>query len=267
MEKVTAPTLIKMKQEGRKITVLTAYSYSMARLLDEAQIPVLLVGDSCGMVEAGSDSTLPVTVDEIIYHTRSVARACKSALVVADMPFMSYEVSAEEAVKNAGRLVKEGGAEAVKLEGGSKKSIEAIEAIVEAGIPVMGHLGLTPQSVLKLGGYKVQGRGDDAGTAMVEEARAVEAAGSFSVVLECVPEALAKRITEELTIPTIGIGAGISCDGQVLVINDILGLDATVRLPKFVKKYAELSEVILKAASDFKEDVESGIFPAKEHSY
>lgn len=267
MNKVTAPAVIKMKKDGEKIAVLTAYSYPIARLLDKAGIPVILVGDSSGMVEAGYDSTLPVTVDEIIYHTRAVKRGCTFALVVADMPFMSYEASAEDALRNAGRLVKEGGAEAVKLEGGCESSVSAIEAIVKAGIPVMGHLGLTPQSVLSFGGYKVQGRGDVAAEEILEEARAVEAAGAFGIVLECVPKNLARRITKELTIPTIGIGAGIGCDGQVLVVNDILGLNGVEKVPKFVKKYAELSEVILKAAVEFKEDVEGGTFPEEEHSY
>ena len=218
------------------------------------------------MVEAGLSTTLPVTVDEMIYHTRSVARACSSAMVVVDMPFMSYQASVEDAVRNAGRLVKEGGASAVKVEGGIKAA-SVIKAIVSADIPVMGHIGLTPQSVLALGGYKVQGREKSRAMEIVKDAKAVEKAGAFAVVLECVPMTLAARITRLLRIPTIGIGAGPSCDGQVLVINDMLGLSDTENPPRFVKTYANLNSIIKKAVIEYKEDVENGDFPSKEHCY
>ena len=255
-----------MKKQGKRIPVLTAYTYSIARVLDSSGIPVILVGDSVGMVEAGLSTTLPVTVDEMIYHTRAVARACSSAMVVVDMPFMSYQASVEDAVRNAGRLVKEGGASAVKVEGGVKAA-PVVKAIVSADIPVMGHIGLTPQSVLALGGYKVQGREKSRAMEIVKDAKAVEKAGAFAVVLECIPMALAARITRLLRIPTIGIGAGPSCDGQVLVINDMLGLSDTENPLRFVKTYANLNSIIKKAVIEYKEDVESGDFPSKEHCY
>lgn len=267
MKKVTIKVIQKMHEDGIKIPVLTAYGFAMASLLDKAGLPLLLVGDSVGMVEAGYDSTIPVTVDEMIYHTRSVQRGAKYALVIADMPFMSYQVSIEDALMNAGRLVKEGGAEGVKVEGGTRCA-EVIRAIREAEIPVMGHVGLTPQSVNVMGGYKVQGRGAEAANAVMEDARAVEEAGAFAVVLEAVPSELAADITDALTIPTIGIGAGPGCDGQVLVLNDMLGLNVTTDvLPKFVKQYADLSAVITEAAGDFVREVISGTYPDKEHSY
>lgn len=266
MKNITVTDVLKMKKQGKRIPVLTAYTYSIARVLDSSGIPVILVGDSVGMVEAGLSTTLPVTVDEMIYHTRAVARACSSAMVVADMPFMSYQASVEDAVRNAGRLVKEGGAAAVKLEGGVKAA-SVIKAIVSADIPVMGHVGLTPQSVLALGGYKVQGREKSRATEIVKDAKAVEKAGAFAVVLECVPMTLAARITRLLRIPTIGIGAGPSCDGQVLVINDMLGLSDAENPPRFVKTYVNLNSIIKKAVSEYREDVESGNFPSKEHCY
>ena len=266
MKKITVTDIFNMKKQGKRIPVLTAYTYSIARVLDSSGIPVILVGDSVGMVEAGLSTTLPVTVDEMIYHTRAVARACSSALVVVDMPFMSYQASVEDAVRNAGRLVKEGGASAVKVEGGVKAA-PVVKAIVSADIPVMGHIGLTPQSVLALGGYKVQGREKSRAMEIVKDAKAVEKAGAFAVVLECIPMALAARITRLLRIPTIGIGAGPSCDGQVLVINDMLGLSDTENPLRFVKTYANLNSIIKKAVIEYKEDVESGDFPSKEHCY
>ncbi|CAG1065946.1 3-methyl-2-oxobutanoate hydroxymethyltransferase [uncultured bacterium] len=264
MKKVTAVDIARMKEEGRKIPVLTAYDFATAKILDDAGVPVLLVGDSAGMVEAGYDTTLPVTVDEIIYHTRAVARGRVAALVVSDMPFGSYQASIDDARRNAVRLVKEGGAEAVKLEGG-RRTAEAVRAIAAMDVPVMGHVGLTPQSVHRMGGYKVQGKGREA-EEIIEDAIAIEDAGAFSIVLEGVPAQLAKDITERLTIPTIGIGAGPDCDGQVLVVNDMLGLTGN-RVPKFVKRYADLRNIIYLAASEYVKDVEKGTFPTKEHSY
>jgi len=265
MKKVTVVDIAKMKEEGRKIPVLTAYDFATARILDDAGVPVLLVGDSAGMVEAGYETTLPVTVDEIIYHTRAVARGRESAFVVADMPFGSYQASIDDARRNAVRLVKEGGAEAVKLEGG-RRAAEAVRAIAAMDVPVMGHVGLTPQSVHRMGGYRVQGKGRTEAEEILEDALAIEDAGAFSIVLEGVPALLAKEITARLSIPTIGIGAGPDCDGQVLVVNDMLGLTGN-RVPKFVKRYADLRNVIFLAASEYVKDVEKGAFPSKEHSY
>ena len=264
-KKITVVDIAKMKNKGVRFAVLTAYGFQIAGLVDRAGIPVILVGDSVGMVEAGYASTLPVTMDEMIYHTRAVRRGTKRALVVADMPFMSYQVSVEEAKANAGRLVKEAGAEAVKLEGGAR-SVEAIRAIVDMGIPVMGHVGLTPQSVNAFGGYKVQGRGEDAERVMAD-ALMIEEAGAFSVVLECVPSELSVKITKKLKIPTIGIGAGIGCDAQVLVINDMLGLGDKENMPKFVRQYADLETDILTAVERFSRDVMQGKFPNKEESW
>jgi len=265
MKKVTVVDIAKMKEEGKKIPVLTAYDFSTARVLDEAGVPVLLVGDSAGMVEAGYDTTLPVTIEEIIYHARAVARGRQNALVVVDMPFGSYQTSLDDARRNAVRLVKEGGAEAVKLEGG-RRMAKTVEAIAAIDIPVMGHVGLTPQSVHRMGGYRVQGRVRSEADLILEDALAIEGAGAFAVVLEGVPARLASEITEKLSIPTIGIGAGPGCDGQVLVINDMLGLTGPT-VPKFVKRYADLRSAIFNAASEFVKDVEEGRFPSKEHSY
>lgn len=262
--KYSALDIMKMKAEGRKIPVLTAYSYSISKILDEAGIPLLLVGDSSGMVEAGYDTTIPVTLDEMIYHTRAVVRGRASALVVTDMPFGSYQTGADDARRNAARLVKEGGAEAVKLEGGVR-SAEAIAAIVAMDVPVMGHVGLTPQSVHRMGGYKVQGKTKTDADALMEDALAVEDSGAFSVVLEGIPASLAREITGRLTIPTIGIGAGPYCDGQVLVVNDMLGL--TVKVPKFVKKYSDLNSLIGRSVAEYIKDVVEGGFPSKDHSY
>ena len=264
-DKITAPHIVKMKQRGEKITCLTAYDYSFARLLDEAGVEMLLVGDSLGCVVQGNHNTLAVTMDEMIYHTRLVAHGRKRALVIGDMPFLSYQVSKEKALENAGRFLQEGGAEAVKLEGGVTMR-ETIETLVNAGIPVMGHVGLTPQSVHQFGGYKVQGRQKDRREAVLRDAIAVEEAGAFSVVLEGMPMDLAEEITERLTIPTIGIGAGAGCDGQVLVIHDMLGLfdDFT---PKFVKRYADLKTMISGAVKNYISEVKEQKFPAEEHSF
>jgi 3-methyl-2-oxobutanoate hydroxymethyltransferase len=264
-EKVTVPGISKMKHEGRKITCLTAYDYSLARILDNAGVDVLLVGDSVGCVVQGQPNTLAVTMDEMIYHTRSVARGRKRALVVGDMPFLSYQVSREQALRNAGRFLQEAGAEAIKLEGGVAMS-DTIAAIVNAGIPVMGHVGLTPQSVHRFGGYKIQGREKGQHEIIVRDALAVQEAGAFAIVLEGVPTALAKDISERLTIPTIGIGAGIHCDGQVLVVHDMLGLfdDFT---PKFVKRYADIKGLMSAAVKSFIEDVRERKFPGEEHSF
>lgn len=273
MKRITAPDIIAMKRGKIKIAVLTAYNFHTAKILDLAGIPVILVGDSAGMVEAGMDTTLTVTVDELIYHTRSVARAVRRSLVVADMPFGSYQVSVVEAKKNAVRLVKEGGAQAVKVEGG-KKTCEAVKAVVDLDIPVMGHIGLTPQSVHKFGGYKVQGKGRAEAKDIIRDARLLEKAGAFAIVLECIPAALAREVTKAVSVPTIGIGAGPYCDGQVLVINDMLGLSVPLAgsekrpvMPRFVKKYADLYPVITKAVCEFKKEVEAGKFPSKEHCY
>ncbi len=264
-EKVTVPDIAKKKHQGEKIACLTAYDYSFARILDQAGVDILLVGDSVGCVFQGQANTLPVTLDEMVYHTRAVVRGRKRALVVGDMPFLSYQISREQAIHNAGRLLQEGGAEGVKLEGGL--AIQAtIEAIVKIGIPVMGHVGLTPQSVHRFGGYKVQGKSREQREAVMGDALAVEDAGAFAVVLEGIPLDLAKEISERLAIPTIGIGAGPHCDGQVLVIHDMLGLfdDFT---PKFVKRYADMKEVVTAAVKSFIADVRERKFPGEEHSF
>jgi 3-methyl-2-oxobutanoate hydroxymethyltransferase len=264
-EKITVPHILKMKQRGEKITCLTAYDYSFARILDEAGVEMLLVGDSLGCVVQGNHNTLAVTMDEMIYHARLVARGRKRALVIGDMPFLSYQASQEQALMNAGRFVKEAGAEAVKLEGGVAVK-ETMAAIVNAGIPVMGHIGLTPQSVHRFGGYRIQGREKARREMVLRDAEAVEEAGAFSVVLEGMPLDLAQEITERLTIPTIGIGAGMHCDGQVLVIYDMLGLfdDFT---PKFVKRYADLKSVVTGAVRDYVGEVKERKFPLEEHSF
>ena len=265
MPKFTITDLYQKKAEGRKITMLTAYDFPTAQIVDEAGIDIALVGDSLGMVVQGIDSTLPVTMDEMIYHTRMVSRAVKTALVVGDMPFLSYQAGVDEAVRNAGRFLKEAGAEAVKLEGGTAVA-GTIRAIVAAGIPVMGHIGLTPQHVHALGGFKVQGRDEASREKVLADARAVQESGAFSVVLEALPAPLAKEIGGMLSIPTIGIGAGPHCDGQVLVIHDLLGLFDRFT-PKFVKRYANLKEQAVNAVKQFKQDVEDGGFPSEEHSF
>jgi len=262
--KITVPTILEKKQKKEKITMLTCYDYSTAVLIDRAGIDMLLVGDSVGVVFSGYENTLPVTVEEILYHTKAVVRGRKNALVVADMPFLSYQSSTEEAVRNCGLMLK-AGAEAVKLEGGVE-ICEIVSKLFLSGIPVMGHIGLTPQSVNVLGGYKVQGKTEETRKKLIESAKALESAGAFSIVLECVPEDVAKEITEILTIPTIGIGAGRFTDGQVLVINDILGLFEGFR-PKFVKRYVDLAVPIEKAVRDYIEEVKEGKFPAEENIF
>ncbi|MDN5292961.1 MAG: 3-methyl-2-oxobutanoate hydroxymethyltransferase [Eubacteriales bacterium] len=265
MSRVTTVQLRKMKEAGEKITVLTAYDYSMARLLDEAGIDVLLVGDSLGQVVLGYDSTIPVSMEDMIHHSRAVARGARRAMVVADMPFLSYQVSVEDCLYNAGRLLKEGGAHAVKLEGG-REIVDRVKALVAAGIPVMGHLGLLPQAVHVTGGYRVQGRDEDSARRIVEDARLLEEAGAFSLVLECVPASVAAEIARAVSIPVIGIGAGAGCDGQVLVTYDLLGLFSDFT-PRFVKRYADLRPLVLDALRRFKEEVREGIFPGPEHSF
>lgn len=262
--KITVPKLIEKKKNNEKISMLTAYDYTMAKLLDRNDVDMLLVGDSVGPIFSGYENTLPVTVDEILYHTKAVVRARQNALVVSDMPFLSYQTSVEDAVKNCGMMLKIG-AEAVKLEGGIEIA-ETVLALTSSGIPVVGHIGLTPQFVNIIGGYKVQGKTDEAKTNLLESAKALEKAGAFSIVLECVPEDVAKEITESVAIPTIGIGAGRFCDGQVLVINDIIGLFEGHR-PKFVKRYLDLAPLIERAVKDYVQDVRSGRFPTENHIY
>lgn len=261
---ITVNTILSMKKKGEKIVSLTAYDFVSARILDEAGIEIILVGDSAANVFAGEKTTLPITMEEMLYHTRVVARGVKNALVIADMPFLSYQVSLETAISNAGRFLQIGAC-GVKLEGG-KPVLETVKRLVDLGIPVMGHLGLTPQSIHKFGGYKIQGSGEAAAAQMIEDARALQAAGCFSVVLEKIPRTLARKITETIEIPTIGIGAGLYCDGQILVLHDLLGLyeDFT---PKFVKRYGQLGEQIRRAVQDYKKEVKEGIFPDKEHSF
>jgi 3-methyl-2-oxobutanoate hydroxymethyltransferase len=264
-QRVRTVTLQEMKREGRKITTLTAYDYPMALLIDRAGIDVVLVGDSGGMTVLGYETTVPVTMDEMLMMTRAVTRAVKRAMVVADMPFMSYEADPAEAVRNAGRFVKEGLAHAVKLERGLP-SLRAARAIVEAGIPVMGHVGLTPQTAVLHEGFKVQGRGLDAARRILDDAVALEKVGVFAIVLEAIPSGLAKVITERLSIPTIGIGAGPHCDGQVLVTHDLLGYFDRFH-PKFTKRYADLARVIGDAVGRFREEVTDGRFPDASHAY
>jgi 3-methyl-2-oxobutanoate hydroxymethyltransferase len=254
-----------MKADGEKICALTCYDYPTARIMDKCGIDIILVGDSVGVVFSGFDNTLPVTLEDILYHTRAVVRAKPDALVVADMPFLSYQVDMGEARRNAGRLVKEGGAEAVKLEGGSNVA-DVIRAIVDMDVPVMGHIGLTPQSIHRMGGYKVQGKKEEQGEKLLADALAVQSAGAFSVVLEGMPLDLARRITAELSIPTIGIGAGPHCDGQILVVHDILGICEKYS-PKFVKRYADAETLISSAVSRYSQEVKSGEFPDEEHSF
>ena len=263
MAKMTLPQLTEKKRNGTKITVLTAYDYPTARIVDQAGIDVILVGDSLGMVCLGYPDTVPVTMDAMLHHTAAVTRGTENALVVADMPFMSYQISDPEAVRNAGRFCQEARADCVKLEGG-RAMADRVAAIVRAGIPVMGHIGLTPQTATQLGGYKVQGNDPQAAELLLADAKALEAAGAFSIVLECVPAAVAARITSEVGVPTIGIGAGSGCDGQVLVFHDLVGLyDRFV--PKFVKQYAKLATTMRKAVEEYRDDVTAGRFPGKEH--
>ncbi len=265
MARITTASIREKKQKKEKITMLTAYDYGMALLVDEAGIDMILVGDSVGNVQLGYENTLAVTMEDMVHHTKAVVRASKNAMVVADLPFLSYHVSVEEAVRNAGRLNQEGGAQAVKLEGGEER-LPVVRAILDAEIPIVAHIGLTPQSVNQFGGFKVQGKDLETARKLIQDAKLLEEAGVFSIVLEGVPSALAQRITASLTIPTIGIGAGPDCDGQVLVINDMLGISRG-HIPKFVKKFADLAPIIIQAMEDYKEEVEKGTFPGKEHCY
>ena len=258
----TIQDLAAWKREGRKFPMLTAYDFPTAQILDEAGIPVLLVGDSVANNVLGYETTLPVTMDEMLHHARAVARGAKEALLVGDMPFLSYQASTEEAIRNAGRFLKEGGMHAVKVEGAR---FELAEALVSIGIPVMGHLGLTPQSVHAMGGYRVQARSDEAAERLLASALQLDKSGIFSLVLEGIPAEVARRVTESISAPTIGIGAGPHCDGQVLVINDLLGLGGSY--PKFVKPFAHLREDITRAVRAFADEVESGSFPDEGHSY
>ena len=265
VRRVTVPDLREMKRRGEKIAVLTAYDYLFARLVDGAGVDVVLVGDSLAQVMLGLDSTLPVTLDDMIHHARAVRRGVERALLVVDLPFLTYQVSREDAVRNAGRVLQETCASAVKLEGGSPAIAETVRALVEAGIPVMGHLGFTPQSVNVIG-VKVQGRGGDGRERLLAEARRLEEAGAFSIVLELVPGALAEEITQAVSVPTIGIGAGVGCDGQVLVLHDMLGLNAGFQ-PKFLRRFAEVGELATAGVGSFVQAVKGGEYPGAEHTF
>ncbi len=263
--KTTVTDFFKAKEKGEKLTVLTAYDYSIAKLMDESSIDSILVGDSLGMVCLGYENTLSVTMEDMIHHSKAVVRGAKNTMVVVDMPFMSYQVSTESAVVNAGRIIKETGATAVKLEGGAEM-VDTIKAIVRAQIPVMGHLGLTPQSVNVMGGFKVQGKTEEAAKKLIEDAKKLEEAGVFSIVLECVPAKLAELISKEISVPTIGIGSGNECDGQVLVYHDMLNMFSGFK-PKFVKTFANIGEQIKEGFEKYVEEVKSGSFPAEEHTF
>jgi 3-methyl-2-oxobutanoate hydroxymethyltransferase len=262
---VTVNDFFSKKTAHESISMITAYDFPFAMLCDEAGIDAILVGDSLGMVVQGLETTLPVTMDEMIYHTKMVSRAARRAMVIGDMPFMSYHTGTRDAVQNAGRFLKEAGASAVKLEGGPEVE-EHIRAVTRADIPVMAHIGLTPQAIHRMGGYKVQGKTEDEANSLMKAARAVQDAGAFALILEAIPMDLAKRITEEMTIPTIGIGAGPHCNGQVLVLHDVIGLFERFT-PKFVKRYANMKEEVLKALRAYKDEVEKGIFPSEEQSF
>ncbi|TET26266.1 MAG: 3-methyl-2-oxobutanoate hydroxymethyltransferase [Dehalococcoidia bacterium] len=263
--RITVSQIREMKPKGEKITMLTAYDYVTAGLVDEAGVPLILVGDSLGMVVLGYESTIPVTMEEMLHHTRAVVRGTKKAMVIGDMPFMTYHVSVDDALRNAARFIQEGGAQAVKLEGGVNVA-EKVKRIVDCGMPVMGHIGLTPQSIHQLGGFKVQGKTPQAAQKLLDDARALEEAGAFSIVLETVPAPLATLITQKVSVPTIGIGAGIGCDGQVQVINDILG-SFTDFVPRHAKQYANLTDIIKKAITDYHEEVKAGKFPTGKQSF
>ena len=254
-----------MKQKGEKITMITAYDYSTAKIVDEVGVPLILVGDSLGMVVLGYESTIPVTLEEMIHHTKTVVRGTKQAMVIGDMPFMTYHLSVEDALRNAARFIQEAGAQAVKLEGGVTVA-DKIKRIVDCGIPVMGHIGLTPQSIHQFGGFKVQGRSPEAAARLLEDARAVEEAGAFAVVLETVPTPLATLITKKINIPTIGIGAGPGCDGQVQVINDVLG-SYTDFVPKHAKQYAKIADIVRNAITQYNNEVTSGAFPTDKQGF
>jgi len=263
--RVTINQIKEMKQKGEKITMLTAYDYSTAKIIDEVGIPLILVGDSLGMVVLGYESTIPVTMDEMLHHTKAVVRGTKQAMVIGDMPFMTYHICVGDALKNAARFIQEAGAQAVKLEGGVTVA-ETVSRIVDCGIPVMGHLGLTPQSIHQFGGFKVQGRTPETATKLLKDAQALEEAGAFAIVLETVPAPLATLITQKIGIPTIGIGAGVGCDGQVQVINDILGSFADF-VPKHAKQYAKLVDIMSKAIAEYYEEVKAGTFPTDKQSF
>lgn len=263
--RVTVPRLLRMKQSGERIAMVTAYDATFARMIDEGGADILLVGDSLGMVVQGLDTTLPVTVDEMVYHCRAVSRGARRALVVGDMPFLSAQITPEEALRNAGRFLAEGGAHAVKLEGG-RSAAPTVRRLVDAGIPVMGHVGLLPQSVHAMGGFRVQGKTENAAARILDDAHAIAEAGAFSVVLEGVPSDLAAQVTRELGVPTIGIGAGPECDGQVLVCYDLLGLTPDLK-PKFVKRYAELYAEGRDAVARYCSEVRAGSFPSEEHGF
>lgn len=265
MAKVTTTQLIEKKHNAEKITSVTAYDFSTAKTLDEAGIDFILVGDSLGMVVLGYENTLSVTIDDMVHHTKAVSRGVKRALVVTDMPFMSYQVSVEETLRNAGRLIKDAGAHAVKIEGG-RAMADTITKVVEAGIPVLGHVGMTPQSVYKFGGFKVQGKTESDAERILNDAKAVEEAGAFGIVLELIPAALAKTITESVSIPTIGIGAGPHCDGQILIVDDMIGTYTEFE-PKHNKRYANMHQIMLHAFKEYIHEVKEGIFPGPEHSF
>lgn len=263
--KFTVKSFLKAKKDGKKISMLTAYDYTTAKLLDKGGVDTILVGDSLGMVILGYETTLQVTMDDMIHHTKAVSRGVTSALIIGDMPFLSYHISVEETIRNAGRFIKEAGAHAVKLEGGADV-IDKVKGLIAAQIPVIGHLGLTPQSVNMMGGFKVQGKSAAQAQKLIDEALLLEEAGVFGIVLECIPEKLAKIVSEKLTIPTIGIGAGKYCDGQVLVIQDVLGMFEDLQ-PKFAKIYSETGKDIIQATKDYIEDIQEGTFPSKEHTF
>jgi len=263
--RVTIGQIKEMKPRGEKIAMLTAYDYTTAKIVDEVGVPLILVGDSLGMVVLGYESTIPVTIEVMLHHTKAVVRGTQRAMVIGDMPFMTYHISMEDALRNAGRFIQEAGAQAIKLEGGVTVA-EKIRSIVNCGIPVMGHIGLTPQSIHQLGGYKIQGKTPEAAARLLEDAKAVEEAGAFSIVLETVPTQLATLITQKLTIPTIGIGAGAGCDGQVQVINDILG-SFTEFVPKHAKQYAKIADVARKAITQYNDEVTSGAFPTDKQGF
>src|SRR5208337_1994274 len=263
--RVTIQSLQQKKNEQQKISMITAYDYPFAQIADEAGVDAIIVGDSLAMVVQGLDTTLPVSMDEMIYHTKMVSRAANRAMVIGDMPYLSYQVSTEEAVRNAGRFIKEAGAHAVKLEGGSEVA-QTVQLLAKAEIPVMAHIGLTPQAIYRMGGFKVQGRSEEAARRLMDDAKLLESAGAFSIILEAIPAALAQQITGILAIPTIGIGGGPYCDGQVLVIHDVLGMFDRFT-PKFIKKYANLKSDAITAVRKYREEVENGIFPGSEHSF
>ena len=263
--RITINQIKEMKPKGEKISMLTAYDYSTARIVDEAEVPLILVGDSLGMVVLGYESTIPVTMEEMLHHTKAVVRGTRRALIIGDMPFMTYHISTADALKNAARFIQEAGAQAVKLEGGVNVS-EKVQRIVECGIPVMGHIGLTPQSIHQLGGFKIQGKTPEAAARLLEDALALEKAGAFAIVMETVPAPLAALITQKVSIPTIGIGAGIGCDGQVQVINDILG-SFTDFVPKHAKQYARLADIMSSAITEYHNEVKSGKFPTEAQSF